>query len=215
MPTRRNVVLAGLALLLPTAAAFANDVSAISPLAERLARFYDGLGVDRLWLAYQHVNWETGAPTGRPITNGTKHTHCSAFVAAVAKRLGIYILRPPDHSATLLANAQLDWLQTTGTSAGWRALDTAAAAVRSANDGLFVVACYRNHHDDKPGHIAIVRPSVRALDDIDISGPDIIQAGLHNYIDTTLAVGFAGHPRAWAKAREVRFYAHAVSQFPA
>jgi len=34
-----------------------------------------------------------------------KHPHCNAFVAAAAKRLNIYILRPADHAQILLTNA--------------------------------------------------------------------------------------------------------------
>jgi len=78
-----------------------------------------------------------------------------------------------------------------------------------ANRGYLVVATYRNHHDDKPGHIAIVRPSGKSAAAIHSEGPDITQAGATNYRVTTLQRGFAGHPAAWGK-NEVRFYRHAV-----
>jgi hypothetical protein len=38
-----------------------------------------------------------------------QHTHCSAYVAAAAFYLDIYILRPPNHQQLHLANAQVSW----------------------------------------------------------------------------------------------------------
>jgi hypothetical protein len=190
--------------------AFGADAGPISPKAERLARFYDGLDVEHLWPAGVHVNWETGVPDGIPERSDGKHTHCSAFVGSVAKQLGIYILRPPEHGQVLLANAQLEWLETVGGSQGWQSLPDAMAAQVAANRGLFVVASYHNHSSTRPGHIAIVRPSTKSADQIAYDGPDVIQAGGHNYTSTTLALGFAGHPSAWGPAKEVRFFAHEV-----
>ena len=87
-------------------------------------------------------------------------THCSAFVASVAKRLAIYVLRPPDHSAVLLANAQMGWLGSAAAAgAGWRPLPDPAAAQTRANQGDLVLAAFENPDPDMPGHIAIVRPS--------------------------------------------------------
>lgn len=184
-------------------------VAPISPGAERVAREVDALDVEHRWPAGVHVHWETGLPDGKPETFPGKHTHCSAFVAAAAKRLGIYILRPPEHKQILLANGQYDWLAREGVAQGWRALVDPIEAQRYANDGWFVVATYKNHHDDKPGHIAIVRPSDKPAAAIRDAGPEITQAGGTNYRSVPLAVGFAGHPSAWPR-HEVLFYAHAV-----
>lgn len=175
----------------------------------RLARFLDRTGVEGLWPAGVHVAWETGVPDGKPERTEGKHTHCSAFVAATAKRLGVYILRPPEHGQVLLANAQFDWLASQGAAHGWQELRGGRQAQESANLGYVVVATYRNHHDDKPGHIAIVRPSDKTPREIDVEGPQITQAGGTNYLSTTLKQGFAGHPAAWTR-NEVRYYAHAV-----
>ena len=71
------------------------------------------------------------------------------------------------------------------------------------------MAAYRNHHDDKPGHIAIVRPSDKSQTALREEGPQITQAGATNYRSVALRVGFAGHPAAWNR-HEVRYYAHAV-----
>ena len=73
-----------------------------------------------------------------------------------------------------------------------------------------MVASYHNHHDDKPGHIALVRPGTKPADVLETEGPDIIQAGGHNYTSAPLKTGFAGHKYAWETAREVMFFAHAV-----
>lgn len=212
MMSRRTLLSSALAIsvLALTRQTMADDTPPISPKARDLLRVLDSYDLDHLWQAGVKVHWDTGEPTGQQITVTPqhKHTHCSAFVASVAKRLGIYILRPPEHSATLLANAQLDWLESAPASSGWRSIGTAEAAQAAANVGDFVVACYRNHKSDRPGHIAVVRPSDRAISEIAADGPSITQAGLRNYRDTSLRTGFAGHPRAWAKDREIRFFAH-------
>jgi hypothetical protein len=174
-----------------------------------MAAVVDGLDVEHRWPAGVHVQWETGVPDGRPETGLGKHTHCSAFVAAAALRLGIYVLRPPDHPQLLLANAQYDWLADQGRQHGWLPLRDAVEAQSRANRGSLVVAVYRNHHDDKPGHIAIVRPSDKDATALQIDGPQITQAGGTNYRSTTLRQGFAGHPAAWSRG-EVRFYAHEI-----
>jgi hypothetical protein len=73
----------------------------------------------------------------------------------------------------------------------------------------FVVATYKNHHDDKPGHIAIVRPNDTSARELRENGPQVTQAGGTNYRSVSLKQGFAGHPAAWTR-REVRYYAHNV-----
>jgi hypothetical protein len=194
-----------LQLALPASA----DASEISPAGQRLAAFLDRLDVEQRWPAGQHIDWETGLPDGKPEGHVGTHTHCSAFVASAAKQLGIYILRPPDHSQILLANAQYDWLAEAGPGSGWQSLPGGIEAQAHANRGEFVVAVYKNHHDDSPGHIAVIRPSDKTRDSIEAEGPQVIQAGGTNYQSTSLRQGFAGHKAAWTK-NEVRYYAHAV-----
>lgn len=189
--------------------AIAAVATEVTPAAAHLAMSMDALDVEHHWPAGVHVNWETGDPDGKAESGEGKHTHCSAFVAAAAKRLGIYILRPPQHGQILLANAQYDWLAADGQRQGWRELQDAGAAQHAANLGYFVVATYKNRHEQKPGHIAIVRPSDKSEQSLRAEGPQITQAGSTNYRSTALRVGFSGHPDAWKKA-EVRYYAHAV-----
>lgn len=187
--------------------AAASHAAEITPAARQAAAIIDSMQVESHWPAGVHVDWETGVPDGRAERGIGRHTHCSAFAAAAAKRLGIYLLRPPEHPQMLLANAQVEWLEREGEAKGWRPVPGAIEAQRAANQGLFVVAAYRNHHDDKPGHVAIVRPSDKSEAAVRLEGPEITQAGGNNYRSTSLAQGFAGHPRAW-RHHEVRFYAH-------
>ena len=183
------------------------DASGDKADGARLAAFLDGLQVESRWLAGMHVDWETGLPDGKTEHFEGKHTHCSAFVASAAKRLGVYILRPPEHGQTLLANAQFDWLSGHGAGSGWRPVDGGYEAQRAANRGYLVVASYKNHSPDKPGHIAIVRSSGKSRSAIEAEGPQIIMAGAHNYESTTAKHGFAEHPGAFAGG-EIAYYEH-------
>jgi hypothetical protein len=173
----------------------------------KLAAFLDSLDVENHWPAGVHVNWQTGDPDGKPEKTEGRHTHCSAFVASAAKQLGVYILRPPEHPQVLLANAQYEWLRDKGAEFGWLPVENGYEAQKKANRGFLVVASYMSHNPDKPGHIAIVRPSGKTKEQILSEGPEVIQAGSTNYRSTSLRVGFAGHPAAWEK-NEVRYYAH-------
>lgn len=178
----------------------------IAPAGERLARVLDSMDVEQRWLAGQTVHWRTGT-TDRRGHQGA--THCSAFVAAACDRVGVYILRPPDHSQTLLANAQNAWLRREGARFGWRRVDSPVEAQHLANLGEIVVASYRNPDRHRPGHIAVVRPDAKADAAILDEGPQVIQAGRSNYRSTTLARGFIHHPGAW-RTGEISFFAHAT-----
>jgi hypothetical protein len=195
------------AFALTGAAPAAED--AVTPQAQQIFREIDAMGVESKWIAGEHVYWESGLPTGVPETSPGKHTHCSAFVAAAAKKLGIYILRPPEHGQQLLANAQNDWLAEEGSAHGWRKLADAREAQAAANRGMLVVASYHNHHDDRPGHIAIIRPGTKTSEQIAAEGPDVTQAGSKNATSISIKAGFAGHPAAW-RDNEIAYYAHEV-----
>ena len=181
----------------------------ISPQAQAMMKVLDAMGVESKWIAGEHVYWDTGLPTSVPETSPGKHTHCSAFVAAAAKNLGVYILRPPEHGQKLLANAQNEWLAEEGAARGWVKLADADHAQAAANRGQLVVASYHNHHDDRPGHIAIVRPGNKTAEQMAAEGPDVIQAGAVNKTSISLRDAFAGHPAAW-RDHEIVYYAHDV-----
>src|SRR4051812_46582536 len=81
----------------------------ITPQGRQLEPFLGSSGVDHLWLAGWPVAWRTGEED-RAVPGGPEaKPHCSAFVAARAERVGIYVLRPPQHRQSLLANAQMRW----------------------------------------------------------------------------------------------------------
>lgn len=195
------IALFALAAELPLAA------TAVTPRGRRLAAFLDSLDVENHWIAGSHVKWETGDPDGREYSTEGVHSHCSAFVAAACSRLGIYILRPPEHGQVFLANAQYDWLIAEGAGAGWRPIADAERAQDAANHGELVVAAYRNPKPRKSGHIAIVRPSEKSASRVWSEGPEVIAAGEENYRSAPLNVSFRHHPAAW-RDHEVLYFAH-------
>ena len=183
----------------------------ITAEGEKLERFLDSMEVEKHWLSGAIVEWRTGEPTGKAIMDTGKHTHCSQFAAAACDRLGIYILRPPEHSAVLLANAQFDWLPSEeGRGKGWSPVKDSHAAQELANRGTLVVAVYKNHDPKKSGHIALIRPSTKGDAEIKSEGPQITQAGGTNWHSAPLKKGFANHPDAFAKD-EVRYFSHSVT----
>jgi len=188
---------------------FQAQETTVTPEGQALSVFLDSLRVEELWQASRRVNWLTGEPKTGLLNDGKPHTHCSAFVAAAAYQLDIYILRPPDHSETLLANAQFDWLGQEGKLGGWLELGSGVKAQVFANRGFLVVAVYKSRKADASGHIVIVRPEHKDEELILKEGPQIIQAGLKNYRSTSLHEGFKQHPPAF-KPGKIRFFAHAV-----
>jgi hypothetical protein len=213
MPSRRLLLIALPAalcatLLLPAVAGAQPCCGAITPNGQRLLQRLDASGVDHLWLPHKHVDWETGeidiTRDGRPSA-----THCSAFAAAFAKQLGIYILRPPDHSPMLLANAQMRWLSFDGASRGWRRLPDSAAAQQGANLGNLVVAVFENPDAHRPGHIAVIRPGTPDAARLAAEGPDVTQAGATNALAMPLRRAFSHHHGAWPD--QIRYFEHAIA----
>lgn len=184
----------------------------ITPQGRQLERFLDASGVDHLWVAGWHIDWRTGAADRREPGGREAKTHCSAFVAAMAERLRIYVLRPPEHSQELLANAQMRWLRDHGAASCWRMLDSQLEAQGAANHGELVLEAFENPDPRKPGHIAIVRPSEKTLAQIDRDGAQETQAGEQNALSVTTASGFRHHPGAWTPGGggALRYYVHAA-----
>jgi len=184
----------------------------IAPEGRRLQQFYLGMDVEHLWIAGQHINWETGVADKPDATSGT-HTHCSAFVAAACERLGLYILRPPKHGQLLLANAQYDWLSSAAAAdAGWKRLEatnTYEAAQALANRGMVVVAICKNPDERKPGHVSLVMPANMTREKLAEAGPALIMAGTHNFNKISLKNGFKSHLTEWPE-RVVAFYYNSV-----
>ena len=211
------VVTCGVLLAGSARAASPADAPCCGPITadgQKLAAFLDRSGVDHLWLAHLHVDWQSGAPDPARPGWSPHATHCSAFAAAMADRLGVYLLRPPAHRQTLLANAQARWLASPRAT-GWQSADTRAAQ-NLANRGWLVVASYANPDPHRPGHIAVLRPSLRSAAALAVRGPAEAQAGGHNFLKTSVVRGFAFHHGAW-EAGDIHFFAHPVdwSRVPA
>lgn len=183
----------------------------ITANGQKLSALLDQSGVDHLWQPHIHINWQTGVPDPARPEWSLHITHCSAYAASMAARVGIYLLRPPAHGQGELANAQFRWLQGAGARAGWKEVD-ALTAQSLANRGYFVVAVYENRTPHRPGHIAIIRPSEKTAALLNAHGPDEAQAGFHNRVHTTIQQGFAEHKGAWEPDDKgaIRFFAHAV-----
>jgi hypothetical protein len=182
---------------------------AISPQGERLVKLLDSMDVEHLWIAKEYVHWKSGKPIDKPVNDEKPHTHCSAFAAAVADRLKIYLLHPPEHGATDLANAQCDWLPGPGAAQGWQPIATPEDAQAMANAGNLVVVVYKEDDPKRHGHAAVIRPAEKSRAQIQSEGPQVAQAGMENFANVPLATGFRHHPSAW-EGHRVRFYAHAV-----
>ncbi|MBM3826915.1 MAG: hypothetical protein FJ410_09400 [Verrucomicrobia bacterium] len=177
--------------------------------ADELWKRLEAMDVEKLWLPGAIVDWKTGLPTGQPFTDSPKrHTHCSQFVAAASFRLGVPLLRPPEHSPVGLANAQNDWLDSdAGRKAGWVRLKDGAEAQSLATEGRLVLASVKNPDPKRAGHIAIVRPGNKDAAALASEGPDIMQAGGTNFLRTSLKRGFANHPKEYD---QIAFHAHVV-----
>ena len=180
----------------------------IAAAGRRLAATLDSMNVESLWLAHEHVNWESGEPDkGADYEGPGNHSHCSAFAAAAAKRLGVYLLRPPEHGQVLLANAQAEWISSAAAqNSGWESVSDMREAQRLANQGNLVLVLFQNSDKHVPGHIAIVRPSEKSPKALRENGPQIIMAGNHNYASTNVRFGFQNHPGAWPDG--VLYYVH-------
>jgi hypothetical protein len=208
-PEMKNLFLAAALLAAASGALAGPSTETVSAKGQLLAAKLDSMGVETKWIAGERVDWRSGLPNGKALTRPGRHTHCSAFVAAAAEKVGVYILRPPEHSQVLLANAQNAWLHEDGADDGWRELPNAEAAQAAANDGELVVASYLSRRPDTPGHIAIVRPAPRSAEEIAADGPLVIQAGTQNSAAISLREGFAGHPRA-LRGMGLSYFAHEI-----
>jgi hypothetical protein len=200
-----------LLLLLQINILHAQRIFPLTTQGVQLRNYYLQLHVTGLWIKGHHINWETGEPDDPNADHNIK-THCSVFVAAACERKNVYILRPPAHKQSLLANAQYDWLQSReATDDGWReitgsnTLSVYESAQEYANNGCMVVAVYQNPNPKKSGHSALVMPQGISKEEIDNNGPDLIMAGHINANDISLKKGFEKHISQWPEPA-IRFY---------
>ncbi len=189
----------------------------ISEKGDSLKTFYLSLNVENLWIAGNHVKWDTGEADHPDATSGN-HTHCSAFVAAACKKLNLYVLRPPEHKQILLANAQYDWFTGTDAAAdGWKPVtgnNVFAIAQTLANNGVVVMVMCKNPDDSKPGHAALVMPAEITMNKLAEDGPFVIQAGTHNHNKISLRAGFKSHLIDWPASNILFYYNTRPLQLP-
>jgi hypothetical protein len=175
----------------------------ITPVGKQLRAKLDSLHVEDHWQAGEHItNWKTGEADDK---EGGPRTHCSLFVAAVCSELELPMLNPPPQ--THLANRQQEWLLKEGKEKGWKRVKDVVKAQRLANQGVLVLASYKNGNPKKAGHIAVVRPAEVTVEEVQEKGPRITQAGARNYRETNVKTGFRYHKEAWANG-EVIFFAY-------
>lgn len=182
----------------------------ITPEGEAFAEKLDAFDVEHNWLPTERVYWLSGKKKESDLPG---KTHCSAFVSAVCKKLNVEMLMPPEHSTNFLANAQCDWLDEKGPGCGWSEIKSPFEAQESANKGMLVLVVFKAPRTSLHGHIAIVRPSGKTIEQISEEGPQIIQAGMMNYNSTNVKNGFMHHKGAWidAKKFKVRFLKYSDS----
>jgi len=76
------------------------------------------------------------------------------------------------------------------------------------DDPNLVVIAYESPDPHKPGHIVVVRPSLKTDAQLEEDGPEIAQAGGTNHNDSIARLSFRSHPGAWPD--QVKVYAHSV-----
>jgi len=165
------------------------------------------MDVEHRWLEDRKVEWETGEAKGPMHITGKPDTHCSAFAAAAGHRLGVYMLRPPEHPQLYLASAQGRWFESEAArKKGWVQVMSSREAQRLANGGELVILNFINPVPGEHGHIVIVRPAVKTDAALAEDGPETMQAGKTNFADGTAKRSFHSHPGAWPT--QVTMWAH-------
>ena len=176
---------------------------------DRLLEYLQTFSINTRWISGHPVIWQTGQKDGLDSEDPAHSTHCSAFIAAVALDLNLYILRPKHHVLKLLSNAQVAWLLGTGAAvdapsaeaSGWKTLGTAGDssalknAVAAASRGSLVIAGYQNPDLKIPGHLVTVLPT--SNDDIPMDGPEVISVATSNHPSISMKSAFEIHHGAW------------------
>ena len=162
----------------------------ITAAGRQLKADLDAMNVERLWLPKTQLkSWRTGEASDEPLSPG-------AHALQRIRRGFLFAARYPDAraaAATSVGQPPRDWLLHEGRTEGWRQM-SAEEAQRLANRGVVVVASFKNddeHFHGGHGHIAIIRPSTKSDAQVAKEGPQITQAGGHNYNSTPLNKGFA------------------------
>ena len=180
----------------------------ISHEGKLLGEKLGAMDVEHHWEPGRSVAWKTGKLLEKQGEYRKSNTHCSAFVAAACLKMDVYILRSPDHEPKNLANAQAEWLATKGSESGWKSVKDPLVAQHLANKGQLIVVAFKEANPEKSGHIAVVRPSTKSVEQIHHEGPQIIQAGATNANSTSVKEGFKHHLGAFPQG--VTYYVHSA-----
>jgi hypothetical protein len=147
---------------------------------ERLRSFLRATNVQNLWLPYARVDWRTGVRSEATEGPPQPQTHCSAYVAAVAERLGVRMLNADTapNGAMNLSKSQARAIERSGE---WLRAHGAVDAQERANAGALVLGCFSPAKG--VGHIFVVTPRERVLEDVLAAGVALTQAGFVNAFD--------------------------------
>src|SRR5215469_6296460 len=140
--------LVGLATLMPLVASARSPpcCGTTTPAGARLAHVLDDSGIMQRWQFGWHVDWRTGEKDRVEPGGPEATTRCSALAAAMAERLGVYVLRPPEHPQHLPANAQIRRLRDHGPEQDWRQLPPDVSAQETTHRGELVLEAFENPH---------------------------------------------------------------------
>lgn len=169
---------------------------------QSLAVLFNQTNVEFLWKNKNAINWFNGQSIHDLSGELPKLNHSGAYIASVLRKLGIYILQPPQASQTLLENNQHDWLLEIGiidynyTYLG-NNLNSRINAQKEANKGNIVIASYKNINEELPGNIAFVIPFLTDTTEITLNGCRVIQASFINYNSVFLKEAFSLFPNAF------------------
>ena len=128
----------------------------------------------------------------------------------MTKKLGVHLLNPIEFPYVFLASAQAKWLLSDdGITNGWRKILTMKEAQRLANNGEIVIAIFASVIENKSGHIAILRPSLKSSAELEVDGPQVIQAGANNFSSTNVRIAFSHHKNAFPS--KILYFQHEIT----
>ena len=130
-------------------------------------------------------------------TPGDGKTYCNIFVWDVTRAMGAEVPHWLDdaanigvpgapHAHEININGGLIWMRAHSAAHGWRSVN-GEQAQDAANQGLIAVVMWQNQTGGH-GHTAMVRPGT-----LNALGPEIAQAGAHNFNRGHVKNGFGNH----------------------
>lgn len=185
----------------------------------QLLNSYSNFNILMRWISVNQVNWFTGQKIYSPDTvNFPVGSHAGAFVAAVANRFDMYILRPPVNTQANLAYNQATWFQESSSAYGWTEIiatgmeNIYVLAQNAANQGNVVVSSYQNTENGE-AHTNIILPSFSITQaDLETNGPNCLNVGAINYNQQTLKICYQEFMDAFDE-NMIKFYQNSIPTF--